>query len=58
MKAEKARREEVDASKEAIPKKIEEHETKNAHALKELSQKRNEFPVMLYMNCEELYIVF
>ncbi len=27
------------------------------HALKKLSKKRNEFPVMLYMNSDELYNV-
>ena len=42
MKAKKARTEEADA----IRKKIEEQEAKNAHALKKLSKKRNEFPVM------------
>ena len=54
MRAKKARREEADA----IRKKIEEQEAKNAHALKELSKKQNKFPVMLYMNSDELYIVF
>ena len=54
MRAKKARTEEADA----IRKKIEEQEAKNAHALKELSKKRNEFLVMLYMNSDELYIVF
>ncbi len=46
MRAKIARREKPDA----IRKKIEEQEAKNVHALKELSKKRNEFPVMLYMN--------
>ncbi len=54
MRAKKARREEADA----IRKTIEEQEAKNARALKELSKKRNEFPVMLYMKSDELYIVF
>jgi hypothetical protein len=54
MRAKKARREEADA----IRKKNEEQEAKNAHALKELSKKRNEFPVMLNMNSDEPYIVF
>ncbi len=49
-RAKKARREEADA----IRKKTEpeEQEDKNARrgALKEISKKRNEFPVMLYMN--------
>ncbi len=53
MRAKKARREEADA----IRKKIEKQEAKNADALKELSKKRNEFPVMLYVNSDELYIV-
>ncbi len=53
MRAKKARREEADA----IRKKIEEQEAKNANALKKLSKKQNEFPVMLYMNSDELYIV-
>ncbi len=53
MRAKKVRREEADA----IRMKIEEQEAKNAHALEDLSQKRNEFHVMLYMNSDELYIV-
>ncbi len=47
MRAKKARREEADA----IRKKIEEQEAKNAHALKGLSKKRNEFPAMLTLCC-------
>jgi hypothetical protein len=54
MRAKKARREEADATR----KKIEEQEAKNAHALKGLSKKWNEFPAMLYMNSDELDIVF
>jgi hypothetical protein len=54
MRAKKARREEADA----IRKTIEEQEAKIARALKELSKKRNEIPVLLYMNSGELYIVF
>jgi hypothetical protein len=50
MRAKKARREEADA----IRKKYEEKKAKNAHALKD----RNEFPVILNMNSDELYIVF
>ncbi len=54
MKAKNAKREEADA----IRKKIEEQEAKNARTLKELSKKLNKFQVMLYMNSDELYIVF
>jgi hypothetical protein len=41
-----------------IRKKIEEQEAKNARTRKELSKKQNEFPVILYMKSDKLYIVF
>ena len=37
-------------AQDAIRQKIEEQEAKNARALKELAKKRNEYPVMLYVN--------
>jgi hypothetical protein len=45
-KLKKARREEAGA----IERKIQEQDAKNAARLKELAKKRNEYPVMLYMN--------
>jgi hypothetical protein len=49
----KARREEADA----IERKIEEQDAKNAARWKELAKKRNEYPVMLYINSDALYII-
>jgi hypothetical protein len=51
-KLKKARKEEADA----IERKIQEQDARNAARLKELAKKRNEYPVMLYMNCNALYI--
>jgi hypothetical protein len=53
-KIRKARKEEADA----VKKKIEEQDAKIAARLKELAKKRNEYPVMLYMNSDELYSIF
>ncbi len=52
----KARREEADAIRKILRSR-KPRWPKNARALMELSKKRNEFPVMLYMNSDELYIV-
>ena len=51
-KRKKARREEADA----IERKIQEQDAKNAARLKDLAKKRNEYLVMLYMNSNALYI--
>jgi hypothetical protein len=49
-KRKKARKEETDA----IERRIQEQDAKNAARLKELAKKRNEYPVMLYMNSNAL----
>jgi hypothetical protein len=53
-KIKKARREEA----KAVERKIEEQDARLAARLKELAKKRNEYPVMLYMNNNALYIIF
>ncbi len=54
-KKRKARKEEA----EAVERKIEEHGARVtvAAGLKELAKKRNEYPIMLYMNSNALYII-
>jgi hypothetical protein len=51
-KRKKARQEEI----EGVERKIQEQDAKLAARLKELAKKRNDYPVMLYMNRYALYI--
>ncbi len=53
LKKKKARKEEI----KAVERKIQEQDARLAARLKELAKKRNDYPVMLYMISNALYII-